>query len=342
MNSSITRNKPKQFVIELLLILLFNSLIAVFLFILTTKSFRINFIFSQSIGLSIFLISYALTLIQHLDKPNLKIFSITIPLGGIIGVIIASGFIEHDLLIEHPNLPFILLACTLLFGSTISYYFYARCTIAENNIALREASLKQLANEKQLTQTQLKLLQAQIEPHFLFNTLSNVLSLIDEQPSQAKMMLENFTQYLRASLKRTREEPTTLGDELELLRAYFEIYSIRMGKRLHYQIKTNNILNNIHLPPLILQPIVENAIKHGIAPKLEGGTIQIIASANSELLKISILDTGIGLQAEQGSGMGLNNVRMRLQALYGNRAKMKIQQNTPCGVQVTLIIPIEL
>ena len=343
MNSLKTRNKLKQFVTELLLTLLFNSIIAVFLLVILNKPLIINFIFSNSIGLSIFFISYALILIRRLDKPDVGIFIIAIPLGGIIGVIIANGFIEHDLLADFPNLPFILLACTLLFGSTISYYFYARSTIAENKIALREARLQQLANEKLLTQTHLKLLQAQIEPHFLFNTLSNVLSLIDEKPSQAKMMLENFTQYLRASLNRTREEQTTLGEELELLRAYLDIHKIRMGERLHYQIDAAKALKAISLPPLLLQPLVENAIKHGIAPKLEGGIIQIVAAiTKSELLEISIIDTGMGLQAEHGTGMGLNNVKTRLDALYGNRAKMKIQQNTPFGVQVTLIIPIEL
>ncbi|TGO02530.1 hypothetical protein PN36_23555 [Candidatus Thiomargarita nelsonii] len=334
----------KRFITELLLTLLFNAIIAVFSLLIIDKSLTINMIYSQSIGLSTLFISYALLLIRRQSQPNINIFMIAIPMGGIIGVFIANQIIGNDfkpLIAEHPNLPFILLACTLVFGTIISYYFYARITIAEKNIALQEANLQRLADEKKLTETRLKLLQAQIEPHFLFNTLSNILSLIDEEPPRAKIMLERFTHYLRASLTRTRQEQSTFGDELALLRAYLDIHSIRMGERLHYQIKVPKPLQAIKLPPLLLQPLVENAIKHGLAPSIAGGTIHIAAKSKEKKLEISIKDTGIGLEGELGSGMGLNNIRARLGALYGNRAKMTIQQNTPCGVQITLSIPIE-
>jgi LytS/YehU family sensor histidine kinase len=210
----------------------------------------------------------------------------------------------------------------------------------ENRIALREANLQQLASEKQLIEAHLKLLQAQIEPHFLFNTLSNVLSLIDEEPKRASMMLENFTKYLRVSLQRTRQEQTTLKDELDLLRNYLDIHTIRMGERLKYHIEVPEIFYPINLPPLLLQPLVENAIKHGLAPSLEGGTIHISATAENNILNIIIIDTGIGLQGEYGTGMGLNNVRARMRALYGEQAKITIMQNIPCGVYITLSIPL--
>ncbi len=335
----------KAFLTELLLTVLFNTLIALFVNLLIEKSFKISFIYSQAIGLSIFLTSHGLARLRRLSKPNTIILVIAIPLGGFIGVTIANEIIGYDfklLIAEYPALPLILFSCTLVFGTIVSYYLYARSTIAENKIALREAALQQLAAEKQLTETHLKLLQAQIEPHFLFNTLSNILSLIDDEPQQAKTMLENLTQYLRASLKRTRQEQTTLGDELELLHTYLNIYTIRMGERLRYRIEVPKTLHALSLPPLLLQPLVENAIKHGLAPQLEGGTIHISAFAKKDRLDISIVDTGKGFQEQQGTGMGLNNVKARLQAIYGNQAKIIIRQNTPCGVQVNLSIPLDL
>jgi len=270
----------KRFITELILTLLFNSLIAIFVSLLIGhNSFKISFIYSQSIGLSIFCAAMGLTIIRHLDKPDIFSFIVSIPLGGIIGVTIANWIIGIDLhlIITHdPNLLVILLSCTVAFGTIVSYILHARNIIMENSIALREASLQQLASEKQLMEAHLKLLQAQIEPHFLFNTLSNVLSLIDEEPKRASMMLENFTQYLR------------------------DIHTIRMGERLQYRIKVPGIFHTISLPPLLLQPLVENAIKHGLAPKLEGGTISISATTSkAHKLDIAIVDTGIGLQGEE-------------------------------------------
>ena len=336
----------KRFITELILTLLFNSLIAIFVSLLIGhNSFKVSFIYSQSIGLSIFCAAMGLTIIRDLDKPDIFSFIVSIPLGGIIGVTIANWIIGIDLhlIITHdPNLLVILLACTVAFGTIVSYFLHARNIIMENSIALREASLQQLASEKQLMEAHLKLLQAQIEPHFLFNTLSNVLSLIDEEPKRASMMLENFTQYLRVSLRRIRHEEATLKDELDLLQTYLDIHTIRMGERLQYRIKVPGIFHTISLPPLLLQPLVENAIKHGLAPKLEGGTISISATTKAHKLDIAIVDTGIGLQGEHGTGMGLNNVRARLRAYYGNQAKMIIKQNTPCGVYVNLSVPLSV
>jgi len=334
----------KKFITELLLTLLFNSLIAIFVSLLIgNNSLKISFIYSQSIGLSIFCATYGLILIRRLDKPDIFCFVISIPLGGIIGISIANWIIGIDinLILTHdPKLLVILLACTVAFGTIVSYFLHARNLIMENRIALQEANLHRLASEKQLTEAHLKLLQAQIEPHFLFNTLSNVLSLIDEEPKRAAMMLENFTKYLRVSLRRIRQEQATLKDELDLLRSYLDIHIIRMGERLQYHIEVPEIFYPINLPPLLLQPLVENALKHGLAPKLEGGAIHIRATTKADRLDIAIVDTGIGLQGEHGTGMGLNNVRARLRAFYGNQAKMIIKQNTPCGVYVNLSVPL--
>lgn len=336
----------KRLITELLLTLLFNSLIAIFInLLMANNSLKISFIYSQSIGLSIFCAAYCLTFIRRLHQADMFSLVTSIPLGGIIGIAIANQLLDIDLqqiVTNDPNLLLILLACTVAFGTIVSYYHYAQNVIMENSIAIREANLQQLANEKQLMEAHLKLLQAQIEPHFLFNTLSNVLSLIDEEPKRASMMLENFTKYLRVSLQRTRQEQTTLEDELDLLRNYLDIHTIRMGERLKYHIEVPKVFHNISLPPLLLQPLVENAIKHGLAPSLEGGTIHISATAESNILNITIVDTGIGLQEEHGTGMGLNNIRARMRALYGKQAKMTILQNIPCGVHVNLSLPLAI
>jgi sensor histidine kinase YesM len=334
----------KRVLTELVLTLLFNTLIALFVTLLINGYLKISLIYSQSIGLSIFFVTYTLTLILGLSKPKKHTFLIAIPLGGLLGVSLAHNLIDYNFqsfIASYPNLPVILIVCTLVFGSIISYYFYARSTLAENQTALQEAALQQLENDKKLTEIHLKLLQAQIEPHFLFNTLSNILSLIDESPQEAKIMLTNLTQYLRASLKRTREAHSTLGDEIELLRAYLDIYTLRMGERLQYHIEIPDTLQAMNFPPLLLQPIVENAIKHGIAPDIEGGKIEISANLETEHLNILCIDTGKGLTQHSGKGMGLKNVSARLQAIYGNQASLRIQPNTPKGVKVSLSIPLK-
>ena len=146
-----------------------------------------------------------------------------------------------------------------------------------DEIMARE-KLKVVASEKQLMQAQMRMLQAQIEPHFLFNTLANIQSLINRSPERANLMMDNFIAYLRQSLSASRAQEGTVKQEVELLRHYLELLKIRMGERLQFGFTVDPTLEAAPLAPMLLQPIVENAIKHGLEPKVEGGRVDVIVS----------------------------------------------------------------
>lgn len=328
---------------EFLLVVFFNFLIAAFLTVLTEIELRANVIFAQSIGLSIFALARVLTQVRPPQAGSLNVHFIAVPLGSACGILIGSVLADVsliELLATHPQTVVISFVLALMFGTIISYYFYSRGALLESQTALQAENLKRLDQEQRLTETQLKLLQAQIEPHFLFNTLSNVVGLIETDPQRAKHMLEHFTGYLRSSLQRTRTPQTTLDEELALVTAYLEIQTLRMGTRLHYRIDAAAELRRLALPPLLIQPLVENAVQHGLEPKIEGGEVLISAQVSDSKLLIQVIDTGLGLRAERGAGVGLNNIRARLRALYQERGQMTIQPHAPTGVEVSLTLPI--
>ena len=336
--------QPAEFRRTALLVLTFNTLIAVFLRTLVPRPFGELLIISQSIGLSIFLLNIALTPLR--SRVTLlrwgRVFSI--PLGGALGALIASLLgAKHSSgqFFGHPGDLALWLGCALVFGAIISNYFHSREELAAQAARLREEELARATNEQKLVEANLKMLQAQMEPHVLFNTLSNILGLIDERPADAKQMLSNFTSYLRGSLQRTREGATTLGDEADLLRAYLEIQAVRMGRRLRYTLDVPDELRGLPLPPLLLQPLVENAVRHGLEHRLEGGEIEIRAAREDNALVLRVRDTGVGLSGDAAPGIGLANVKVRLQALYGAGASMVIRPNQPQGLSAEMTIPLK-
>jgi len=333
----------RAFAKELLLVSLINAVIAVFLAVVTDIELRTNFVFSQAIGLSIFLTAHTLAWIRPPKEGQLNVHFFAVPLGSVAGIFIGSalaGVSLIDLFANHPQVIIVSFAAALVFGTIVSYYFYARGALMQSQAALQAENVKRLEQTQRLTHTELKLLQAQIEPHFLFNTLSNVASLIETDPRDARRMLEHFTDYLRAGLQRTRAHDTTLADELAVITAYLEIQAMRMGKRLRYHIDVPDDLRALALPPLLIQPLVENAVKHGLEPKLDGGTVQVSARRAHDTLTIDVIDTGLGLRAEHPTGIGLNNIRERLRALYGERGSIVILDRAPSGVEVRLTFPI--
>lgn len=195
------------------------------------------------------------------------------------------------------------------------------------------------AAEARASVAQLQLLQAQIEPHFLFNTLANVLGMIDTRPADAKRMLEHFIRYLRSSLEVTRSDETTLGRELDLLDSYLTIFRYRMGTRLAYTIACPQRLRTAVLPPMLLQPIVENALEHGLEPKVEGGTVEIEVAEEGDAIVVSVRDTGLGFAAAGSGGVGLANVRERLQLAFGPAGRLEVRESTGHGVTVTVRFP---
>ncbi len=204
---------------------------------------------------------------------------------------------------------------------------------------LAREKIRVLSTEKQLAQAQLRMLQAQIEPHFLFNTLANVLSLIDTAPGKASTMLEHFIAYLRSTLASSRAAEGTVGQEAELLRNYLELLKIRMGERLVYSIEVEPELLNRPLAPMLLQPLVENAIKHGLEPKIEGGLIQIEVLRQGSRMRVRVKDNGLGFRPGADAGVGLQNLRERLAVLYDDQARLVIEELDP-GTAVLIDIPL--
>ncbi|MEP7155958.1 MAG: histidine kinase [Betaproteobacteria bacterium] len=205
-----------------------------------------------------------------------------------------------------------------------------------------QASAKQTVTEKELTVAKLSLLHAQVEPHFLYNTLASAQLLTRSDPARADEMLGNLILYLRNSLPRTDDSASTLGEELERARAYLEILKIRMGSRLNLQIEVPDTLKSAAFPTMMLQTLVENAIKHGLEPKSGGGTVWILARKVDETVAVTVADDGRGFSAEGGgTGIGLKNVRERLKLAYGNAASFAIVANFPNGVAATITVPLD-
>jgi len=198
----------------------------------------------------------------------------------------------------------------------------------------------QTATEKELTVAKLNLLQAQVEPHFLYNTLASAQLLVRSDPPRAEEMLGHLIQYLRRSLPRTEDELSTLGAELERAIAYLEILKIRMGTRLSVQIDVPEALRATPLPPMMLQTLVENAIKHGLEPRTVGGTVWIRAHRSDDDVSVTVADDGEGFNSKNsGTGIGLKNVRERLRLVYGSAAALAVVANFPAGVAATITVP---
>ncbi len=328
---------------SLLYTFVFDIIIAIFLTAIHFgDTFLINFIISQCIGLSI--CTCVLIALHFLpsDRPILQAIRVAVALiigticGSYLGALVSG--LSPAVLFERATL-FQLLAIGVIFGSIITYFFSSREQIAESQAQIQEEKIKRLTSEKKVAEAHLKLLQAQIEPHFLFNTLSNVLSLLDTDPKKGKSMLVDFVQYLRVSLSKIREDKATLGQEMEMIRAYLSIFKVRMGDRLKYQINLPKSLETISFPPMLIQPLVENAIKHGLEPKIDGGEIIIGGEEKNGFLRLEVIDTGLGFTENRDPGLGLSSIRERLESIYGNRGRLILEENQPHGLKATIEVP---
>jgi signal transduction histidine kinase len=204
-----------------------------------------------------------------------------------------------------------------------------------------KADAKQTATEKELTVARLSLLHAQVEPHFLYNTLASAQYLTRSDPPRADEMLGYLITYLRTSVPRAEDSLATLGEELERAQAYLQILKIRMGDRLSLNIQVPDALKPVPLPPMMLQTLVENAIKHGLEPVPGGGSIWIFARIVGTDVSVTVADDGRGFNTESsGTGIGLKNVRERLRLAYGDAASFAIVANFPKGVAATITVPV--
>jgi signal transduction histidine kinase len=202
------------------------------------------------------------------------------------------------------------------------------------------------AMERQLAQAQLQLLQAQVEPHFLFNTLAAVDYLIETEPARASQMQKKLIAYLRGALPQMREDSSTLGREMSLIRPYLDLIQMRIEERLQVEIDVPEDLEDAEFPPMMLQSLVENAIRHGIEPKPEGGRVTVAAKIQRGMLWVEVRDTGVGigdldldLAPPKGTGIGLRNIRERLAKLYPGKGRFTIMSDDRTGTVVRIGVP---
>ncbi|WP_034298386.1 sensor histidine kinase [Herbaspirillum sp. RV1423] len=312
------------------------------------SDFTENLVFAMCIGTTaMLLINGGRIIVWGKDEPRkggfLLMLALLAPLSFFIGNLIATYLLGRPaevLTLSQTNniigvIVLTLLACV---GGTLFYW---------NREKMAALEARNVVIEKQAVQAQLQMLQAQIEPHMLFNTLATLQTLISSEPLRAQQMLDQLIHYLRATLSTSRSDQTTLEQEFELTKAYLGLMSLRMGLRLTYSLQLPDELRRIRIAPMLLQPLVENAIRHGLEPKVEGGDCTVRVILHQGLLVISVFDTGMGLNTSasynrpDSSHLGLENIRARLDALYGPLAELTLTHNIPEGTVAQITIPMD-
>jgi signal transduction histidine kinase len=310
-------------------------------------SFGRLLVFNESVGLCIVGLAMLLRPARWLPKVHpalgwLATGLIAIPTGYVVGHALAFLILgEPFRLLSHGSDRMVPIVFTVLIAGFGLHYFASRERLAQEAAARSEA-------QRLATEAQLRLLRAQLEPHMLFNTLANLRSLVREDSQQAELMIDQLITYLRSALSASRTEASSLGKEFAQLRAYLDIMSLRMGPRLQCRLDLPADLEQVPLPPMLLQPLVENAIKHGLEPKVGKGSITVIARRIGAGVEIKVTDTGLGLPTQghpdadgdaSSGGYGLQHVRERLHASYGPQATLTLCPQTPKGMCASVKIP---
>ncbi len=329
-----------------------NTVIALGLTALSGGEFAHNLVYSHCIGISIWML---MEVAQHFWLPNPKqqwrrlflIVPIAVTLGYTMGLHGAAWLLSHQidgLWSQRPRELLGLLLMSLSAGGALTYYFMSREQLASANADMAFAAAQTEAAQRQAAESRLMLLQSQLEPHMLFNTLANLRALINTDPHAASAMLDHLNAYLRATLSASRASSHSLQAEFDRLRDYLELIAVRMGPRLRYNLDLPAGLAQLPIPPLLLQPLVENAIKHGIEPKVEGGSISVCARQEVGQLLLEVSDTGVGLAPEPdaASGFGLAQVRERLATSYAAQGKLSLQANASAGAGTRACVSLPL
>ncbi|WP_332776461.1 sensor histidine kinase [Polaromonas sp.] len=324
-----------------------NTFIALGITLFGERSFGENFLYSQCIGLSIWaLIDLPrLGLVKNWDTEWRRLV-LLVPLGVVLGYTV--GMLLANTLLGKENTAFLtseprktigFLAMSLVAGAVATYYFLSREQLAE-------ARAHAEALQRQAAESQLKLLQTQLEPHMLFNTLANLRALIGADPARAQAMLDHMIAYLRATLGASRAATHPLQAEFDRLQDYLELMTVRMGPRLSYTLDLPPALAALPVPTLLLQPLVENSIKHGLEPQVAGGDITVSARQNGGALVLEVLDTGAGLPAaasvaaRTGAGFGLAQVRERLATSCGPQSAIDLIASPAGGTLARVTIAL--
>jgi signal transduction histidine kinase len=263
-------------------------------------------------------------------------------LGSAAGHVCAGRWIyfpqSDDIVAVLPKVAWSLLIYTLGAASIVgAVYWLRRGSVIRED--LHRTRLGLLALQADRAEAELMRLRMQIEPHFLFNTVATVVQLVRTDPVAARRTLARLIDYMSASRAHMRREETTLAEELRLTEGYLEIQRLRMESRLRYAVDVAPDLRGNRVPPAALLTLVENAIKHGLAPRERGGTLRIAAHREAGWLVVSVADDGVGLRTTSGRGSGLANVRARMQGLYGDNAWLRLASGPKGGTTATLHLP---
>ena len=270
--------------------------------------------------------------------------------GAVVGGIAAKLALTGDL--STVLAQFVPVAPQILIGGLITGLVYAVLMVSivqyrRTQLQRNNADLARLAQQermrRQLADARLKLMQAQVEPHFLFNTLASVQQLAESKAPEAAQLTAQLITFLRAGLASLREDTTTLAREFKAIDAYLMIMKTRMQDRLAFELDLPDALAEISMPPAMLISLVENAIKHGLEPNPDGGKISVMARLENERLRLTVSDTGLGLghsTAKAGGGVGLDNIRQRLRAIFANDARLTVGENVPHGFVAVIDIPL--
>src|SRR3954465_12528464 len=238
-----------------------------------------------------------------------------------------------------PGLPFLL----VLLSAVIKMVYAGRVKAEAQAVQAQEVADAE-SLKRQVLEARMAAMQAQVEPHFLFNTLASIDHLIEVDPPRASRMQKHLIALLRASMPAMRETSASLGRELDVVRPYLEILRMRMGEPLRTEVNVPEGLYSADFPPMMLQSLVENAIKHGLVPKAEGGALTVNAEIVHGKLAVTVADTGVGFgrAPTAGTGTGLANIRERLKLLYGDAAELRISDNRPAGTRASIVVPYKV
>lgn len=327
-------NRVRTYVVATIV---FNTAIAAALTLLVPGTpFWIELVFSQCIGLSV--MGAYVTVAAYVRSAVGRMAAVCISLPGSValGLTLAfqltgvgswsSGHVLEPMLIG------------LFFGliGAVAFLLFER-----SEMEAGQRKLIQSESERREIEARLKVLQAQIEPHFLFNTLANLGSLIDGDPALAKQLLTRLNDWLRLALVRARSDHAALGDELDMLENYLQILQMRFGERLRWDFEVTEGARRATFPPMLLQPLVENAVRHGIEPKIGGGRVVVRARVAEGMLHVEVSDDGMGIQATIGGGTGLANIRERLATLFGGRGRLDLHNGAHGGTVAILELPVK-
>jgi hypothetical protein len=324
-----------------------NTLIATVLWAASMHHFFAQWVYCQAIGMTIWFIIDGGRFVVDRDSPigwprgwrGLALVAFGIVAGCVLGTLVGDAYAHQSSfagVFASAKSAASVFLITLVMGGVISYHYY----VAGKSNYFQAAHA---AIQGQAAEAQLKLLQSQLEPHMLFNTLANLRVLINADPARATLMLDHMIGYLRATLGASRATSHALSAEFERLHDYLELMAVRMGPRLQFSLELPNDLRELTVPPLLLQPLVENSIKHGLEPSVAGGKISVQALRSGNSLVLQVSDTGVGLgdQPLRETGFGLAQVRERLATAYGTDAAIDLLANEPAGTLARITLPLK-